>query len=105
MNSLTVQAEQATLGAVLADPAAQQHVLDLVEPDDFQRPWHAQVLAAMRRVQKGGRLPGPEEVYTELRRDPDLSRSMSADAMPLADLMSASPRPGHAPAYAAIVME
>src|SRR5215472_1986364 len=105
MNSLTVQAEQATLGAVLADPAAQQHVLDLVEPDDFQRPWHVQVLAAMRRVQKGGRLPGPEEVYAELRCDPDLPRSVSADAVPLVDLMDASPRTEHALAYVAIVME
>jgi replicative DNA helicase len=105
MSSLTVRAEQAMLGAVLADPAAQHHVLDLVDPDDFQRPWHVQVLAAMRRVQKGGRLPGPAEVYAELRCDPDLPRSVSADAVPLADLMDASPRTGHALAYAAIVME
>jgi hypothetical protein len=93
------------LGAVLADPAGQQHVLDLVEPADLYRPWHVQVLAAMRRVQKGGGLPGPAEVYAELRRDPDLPTSVSADAVPLADLMEASPRPGHASAYAAIVVE
>jgi replicative DNA helicase len=106
ISSLTIRAEQAMLGAVLADPMAQQYVLDLVEPADFQRPWHAQVLAAMRRVQKGGRLPGPEEVYAELRCDPDLPRSVSAAAaVPLADLMEASPRTAHALAYAAMVME
>jgi hypothetical protein len=105
MTSLTVRAEQALLGAVLADPAAQQHVLVLVEPADLHRPWHAQVLAAMRRVQKNGVLPGPAEVYAELRRDPDLPESVSADAVPLADLMEASPRTGHAPVYAAIVVE
>jgi hypothetical protein len=105
MNSITVRAEQAMLGAVLADPAAQQYVLDLVEPADFQRPWHSQVLAAMRRAQQGGELAGPAEVYAELRCDPDLPRSVSADAVPLAHLMEASPRTGHAPEYAAIVVE
>src|SRR5215469_2143078 len=105
MTSLAVRAEQAMLGAVLLDSAAQQHVLDLVGPADFQRPWHVQVLAAMRRVQKGGRLPGPEEVYAELQCDSDLPRSVSADAVPLADLMDASPRTEHALAYAAIVIE
>ncbi len=105
MSGLTVRVEQAMLGAVLADPAAQQHVLDLVEPADLQRPWHAQVLAAMRRVQKSGGLPGPAEVYAELRCDPDLPGSVSADAVPLVDLMQASPRAAHAPTYAAIVVE
>jgi hypothetical protein len=105
MSSLTIRAEQAMLGAVLADPAAQQHVLDLVEPADLYRPWHAQVLAAMRRVQKGGGLPGPAEVYAELRCDPDLPQSVSADAVPLANLLESAPRSGHAPTYAAIVVE
>jgi len=59
----------------------------------------------MRRVQNGGGLPGPTEVYAELRCDPDLPGSMSADAVPLADLIEASPRIGHASAYAAIVIE
>jgi DnaB-like helicase N terminal domain len=105
MSSLTVLAEQAMLGTVLADPAAQQHVLDLVEPADFQRPWHAQVLAAMRGVQKHGGLPRAAEVYAELRCDPDLPGSVSADAVPLADLIAASPHSQHALTYAAIVVE
>src|SRR6266568_3443977 len=42
-----LQAERALLGARLMDPDGQQRVLGLVHPDDFYRPWHGQVLAAM----------------------------------------------------------
>ena len=105
MDSLGIRAEQALLGAVLLDPADQQHVLDLVEPGDWRRPWHGQVLAAMRRVQARGGQPGPAEVYAELQNDPDLPMSVSRDAVPLAILMEAAPRAGHAEAYAAIVVE
>ncbi len=92
------------LGAILLDPAGQQPLLDLVTDDDLYRPWHGQVLAAMRRLRGRGMLPGPIEVYRELRKEPDLPRSVSQDAVPLADLMDATPRPSHAPAYAAIVI-
>lgn len=105
LDALAIRAEQALLGAVLLDPAGQQRALDLVEPADFRRPWHAQVLAAMRRVQSAGRLPGPLEVYPELRNDPDLPATVARDAVLLADLMDAVPRPAHAPAYAAMVAE
>jgi DnaB-like helicase N terminal domain len=44
------------------------------------------------------------EVYAELRQDPDLPRSVSHDAVPLADLMHDTPRASHAPAYAGIVI-
>jgi len=105
LDVLAIRAEQALLGAVLLDPAGQQQWLDLVEPADFRRPWHAQVLAAMRRVQSAGRLPGPLEVYPELQNDPDLPKIVARDAVLLADLMDAVPRPAHAPAYAAMVAE
>jgi hypothetical protein len=100
-----VEAEQALLGAVLADPAGQQAVLDLVEPGDMRRPWHGQVLAAMQRLRGSGALPSPARVYRELQRDPDLPRSVALDAVPLAGLIEASPRPAHAGVYAAIVAE
>ena len=100
-----VEAEQALLGAVLADPPGQQYVLDLVEPGDMFRPWHGQVLAAMQRLCGRGQLPAPQNVYQEIQRDPDLPRSVALDAVPLAGLLGKSPRTAHAGAYAAIVVE
>jgi len=100
-----VGAEQALLGAVLADPPGQQHLLDLVEPDDMFRPWHGQVLAAMQRLRGRGQLPSPQNVYQEIQHDPDLPRSVALDAVPLAGLLGKSPRAAHAGTYAAIVVE
>jgi hypothetical protein len=100
-----VDAEQALLGAVLADPPGQQHLLGLVEPGDMFRPWHGQVLAAMQRLRDRGQLPSPQNVYQEIQHDPDLPRSVALDAVPLADLLGKSPRPAHAGTYAAIVVE
>jgi replicative DNA helicase len=99
------EAEQALLGAVLCDPARHRHALDHVEPGDMLRPWHGQVLAAMRRLRDRGQLPDTPAVYRELRANPDLPASVSRDAVPLASLMEAAPRPEHAGAYAAIVVE
>src|SRR5258706_10961703 len=97
--------ERARRGAALPAPPGQHRVLDLVEPADMHRPWHAQVLAAMQRARGRGALPEPAEVYRELQNDPDLPRSVARDAVPLAGLMEAAPRARHAPAYAAIVVE
>ena len=100
-----VDAEQALLGAVLADPPGQQYLLGLVEPGDMFRPWHGQVLAAMQRLRGRGQLPSPQNVYQEIQHDPDLPRSVALDAVPLADLLGKSPRTAHAGTYAAIVVE
>jgi replicative DNA helicase len=100
-----VSAEQALLGAVLADPPGQQYVLGLVEPGDMFRPWHGQVLAAMQRLRGRGQLPSPQCVYQEIQRDPDLPRCVALDAVPLVGLMQKSPRAAHAGTYAAIVVE
>ena len=82
-----VEAEQALLGAVLADPPGQQYLLGLVEPGDMFRPWHGQVLAAMQRLRGRGQIPSPQNVYQEIRHDPDLPRSVALDAVPLAGLL------------------
>ena len=100
-----VDAEQALLGAVLADAPGQQYLLDLVEPGDMFRPWHGQVLAAMQRLRGRGQLPSPQNVYQEIQHDPDLPRSVALDAVPLAGLLGKSPRTAHAGTYAAIVVE
>jgi len=99
-----IDVERALLGAILLEPAGQRHLLDLVTCNDFYRPWHGQVLAAMRRLAAHGVLPGPIEVHAELKNDPDLPQSVSHDAVLLADLMDAAPRPSHAPAYAGLVI-
>ena len=99
-----IRAEQALLGAVLSDPAGQAEVLDLVDADDMTRPYHGQVLAAMKRLRARDAAPGPRQVREEIRKDPDLPVSVSRDGALLIDLMQASPRSQHAPAYAAIVI-
>jgi hypothetical protein len=105
VDSLSIRAEQAMLGAVLSDPAGQQHVLDHVVPADMSRPWHGQVLAAMQRLRERAALPGPSGVYRELQNDPDLPPRISRDGVLLADLMEAAPRTAHAAAYTAMVIE
>jgi hypothetical protein len=105
MASLAIRVEQALLGSVLLEPAEQQHVLDLIEPGDMCRPWHAQVLLAMQRARSRGSPPEPAEVYEELRKDPDLPGTVSRDAVALIDLMEAAPNAQHCAAYAAIVGE
>jgi hypothetical protein len=100
---LVIRAEQALLGAILSDPAGQAHLLDLVEPDDMSRPYHGQVLVAMQRLRGSGTAPGPQAVYEEIKKDPDLPRCVSHDGVLLAGLMEAAPRSDHAPAYAVMV--
>jgi replicative DNA helicase len=99
-----IRAEQALLGAVLSDPSGQAHLLDLVTAEDMTRPYHAQVLQAMQRLRSRGVAPGPLAVHEEVKKDTDLPRQVSHDGVVLADLMEASPRPAHAPAYAAMVI-
>ena len=101
---LEIWAEQALLGAVLSDPAGQQHILNLVRRDGMRRPWHGQVLAAMQRLREMGVLPTPADVYVELKKDPDLPQTVSSDAVPLVNLMEAGHAP-HASAYAAMVID
>jgi hypothetical protein len=105
MDDHGIQAERALLGAVLLDPAGQQHVLDLVRREDMDRPYHGQVLAAMQRLRERAQIPGPLQVYEEVKNDTDLPRSVSHDGVLLAVLMEAAPRPSHAPAYAAMVID
>jgi hypothetical protein len=101
---LVIRAEQALLGSVLADPGGQGWLLDLVDAGDLVRPYHGQVLGAMKRVRGRGAVPGAVAVREEIRTDPDLPRSVSGNGVLLAELMDATPRPEHGPAYAAMVV-
>lgn len=98
------QAERALLGALLSDPDRQAQLLDVVHRDDMKVPYHGQVLAAMQRMRAQRVLPDPLAVYEEIKKDPDLPRGVSHDGVLITDLMEASPRSEHAPAYAAIVI-
>jgi hypothetical protein len=102
---LAIRAEQALLGAVMSDPLRRAAVLDVVRPDDMYRPYHGQVLAAMQRLRARGVAPAPAPVRAELAHDPDLPRLVALDGARLADLLEAAPRPSHAPAYAAMVID
>jgi replicative DNA helicase len=99
-----MHAERALLGAMLTDLRARRGILRIISPEDFCRPWHGQVFAAMQRISARDGACGPLEVYAELQRDPDLPRSVSHDAVPLADLLHLTPGSSHAPAYAGIVI-
>ncbi len=100
-----LRAERALLGAVLHEPAARGPMLDHVAAADFQRPWHAQVHAAMQRIRARGELPGPHQVRAELRNDPDVPEHVHGQAWLITDLMHDCPRPAHAPSYAGLVAE
>jgi hypothetical protein len=102
---LVIRAEQALLGAVMSDPAGQAAVLELVRPGDMLRPYHGQVLGAMQRLRSRGVAPAPEPVRAELADDPDLPPRVALDGVLLAGLLEAAPRHGHAPAYAAMVID
>jgi hypothetical protein len=100
-----LRAERALLGAVLHEPAARGPMLDHVAAADFQRPWHAQVHAAMQRIRARGELSGPHQVRAELRNDPDVPEHVHGQAWLITDLMHDCPRPAHAPSYAGMVAE
>ena len=100
-----ISAEQALLGAVMSDPAGQAAILDLVRPGDMRRPYHGQVLAAMQRLRARGVAPAPAAVRAELARDPDLPQRVALDGVLLVSLLEAAPRPGHAPAYASMIID
>jgi hypothetical protein len=102
---LAIRAEQALLGAVMSDPVRQAAVLDVVRPDDMLRPYHGQVLGAMQRLGGRGVAPAPGPVRAELAASPDVPQRVALDGVLLADLLAAAPRQGHAPAYAAMVID
>ncbi|WP_318209544.1 MULTISPECIES: DnaB-like helicase N-terminal domain-containing protein [unclassified Streptomyces] len=96
-------AEQALLGAILLDPTLLSD-LGSLEPAAFNNPFHAAVFAAMRTV------PVPEGqtahaglgwlnavLATARSETPGLTASF------MHTLISACPRPDHAPAYAAML--
>jgi len=102
-------AEQAVLGAVLLDPGQLSH-LDWLAPDHFHRPVHQALFAALRTLRDDG--------HPALTAEKSVPLSWVTDAVDEAGLhvrglnvayvhllVSACPRPQHAPVYGRMVLE
>ncbi|MFD5327945.1 DnaB-like helicase N-terminal domain-containing protein [Streptomyces sp. NPDC127092] len=108
MNPL-LKAEQAVLGAVLLDPGQLSH-LEWLAPDHFYRPVHQALFAALRNLRGDGHPavegegPVPLSWVTDAVAEAGLHvRGLTASYAHL--LVSACPRPAHAPVYGRMVLE
>ncbi|MFE6101312.1 DnaB-like helicase N-terminal domain-containing protein [Streptomyces laurentii] len=108
MNPL-LEAEQAVLGAVLLDPGQLSH-LEWLAPDHFYRPVHQALFAALRDLRDDGHpaVKGEGRVplswVTDAVAEAGLHvRGLTASYAHL--LVSACPRPAHAPVYGRMVLE
>lgn len=107
MNPL-LGAEQAVLGSVLLDPGQLSH-LDWLAPDHFYRPVHQALFAALRKLRDDGH-PALAEESVPLSWVTDAVAEASTHVRGLTavyahTLISACPRPAHAPVYGRMVLE
>ncbi|SDP40843.1 DnaB-like helicase N-terminal domain-containing protein [Actinacidiphila guanduensis] len=104
-----LHAEQALLGAVLLDPGQLDH-LDWLEPEHFYRPAHQALFAALRHMRAQGQpalaadgtVP-PEWVSDAVAEAGQHTRGLTMVYAHV--LVSACPRPEHAPVYGRMVLE
>ncbi|MFF8805567.1 DnaB-like helicase N-terminal domain-containing protein [Streptomyces omiyaensis] len=108
MNPL-MDAEQAVLGAVLLDPG-QLANLEWLAPDHFYRPVHQALFGALRKLRgdghpaAAGERPVPLSWVTDAVAEAGLHvRGLTASYAH--SLISACPRPEHAPVYGRMVLE
>ncbi|MBB4981498.1 replicative DNA helicase [Streptomyces sp. SFB5A] len=108
MNPL-MDAEQAVLGAVLIDPGQLAH-LEWLAPDHFYRPVHQALFGALRKLRSDGHPavegegPVPLSWVTDAVAEASLHvRGLTASYAHT--LISACPRPAHAPVYGRMVLE
>ncbi|WP_440899189.1 replicative DNA helicase [Actinosynnema sp.] len=97
------QAEQATLGAILASSRALAEVSEVLEPGDFYRPAHQAVYLAALHLDHAGEPVDPVTVADRLNRIGDLARVGGAPY--LHTLFAAVPTAANASYYAEIVAE
>ncbi|MFD7070602.1 DnaB-like helicase N-terminal domain-containing protein [Streptomyces sp. NPDC059913] len=108
MNPL-LRAEQAVLGAVLIDPGQLAH-LDWLGPDDFDRPVHRALFAALRKLRDASHRalsakgPVPLAWVTDAVAEAG-GRVRGLTAVYAHSLISACPRSEHAPVYGRMVLE
>ncbi|MFD3418841.1 DnaB-like helicase N-terminal domain-containing protein [Streptomyces decoyicus] len=108
MNPL-LEAEQAVLGAVLLDPD-QLRQLGWLTPEHFHRPVHQALFAAMRKLHADGHPASTAEDSVPLSWVTDTVAEAGQHVRGLTashahTLISACPRPGHAPVYGRMVLE
>ncbi|WP_432198579.1 DnaB-like helicase N-terminal domain-containing protein [Streptomyces sp. bgisy027] len=107
-----VQAEQAVLGAVFLDPAQLDHLSPWLRPEHFSRPIHAALYASMLKLHADGHSattgtsgdPIPLSWVTDTVQEAS-TRTRGLTASYAHSLISACPRPDHAPVYGRMVLE
>lgn len=108
MNPL-LRAEQAVLGSVLLDPYQLVH-LDWLAPDHFDRPVHRALFTALRKLRNDGHpaavADGPVPLSWVTDSVVEAGRHVRGlTAVYAHTLVSACPRPEHAPVYGRMVLE
>ncbi|WP_405852459.1 helicase DnaB [Streptomyces sp. NBC_00090] len=107
-----VHAEQAVLGAIFLEPGQLDRLSPWLRPEHFSRPAHGAVYATMLQLKaddhpatatKAG-APVPLAWVTDTLREAS-TRTRGLTASYLHSLVSACPRPEHAPVYGRMVLE
>ncbi|WP_431949513.1 DnaB-like helicase N-terminal domain-containing protein [Actinacidiphila sp. bgisy167] len=107
-----VHAEQAVLGAIFLKPGQLDQLSPWLRPEHFSRPAHTAIYAAMLKLKADGHpatattagAPVPLAWLTDTLREASM-RTRGLTASHLHTLVSACPRPDHAPVYGRMVLE
>jgi replicative DNA helicase len=99
----SIEAEQAVLGGLLLDPAAWDNVADVVRQEDFYRPDHRLIFAAIAQVAGDGKPCDAVTVSGELERNGKLEAA--GGLAYLSSIARDTPTAANARAYAQIVRE
>lgn len=97
------EAERAVLGAVLLDPRAVDAATEILTPEDFYRPAHQAIFAAMIELFARSEPIDPITVRRELERQSTLEKA--GGAAYLASLLDGLPRTTNVGQYARIVQD
>lgn len=99
---VTTVAEQATLGAVLLDPAPLDQIRRWLRPGDFATLWHEWVYTTLLERRTAGEPIDPVAIAAAMV---DRFGARLADQPRLHTLLAATPHPAHAVTYARIVLD
>lgn len=97
-------AEKAVLGIVIADPDSPAEARRLLQVDDFHKPAHQTIFAAVARMDDARQPVEPAAIVSELTRSGDLKR-IPGGAGYIADLFGDAPPAASLGHYARIVKE